>query len=225
MAKKSRSKTTETKNSDAAEASNGASPRRTSAGKTTASRKTTRKTSRSSTSSKATKNSSTTSAGTGSGVEGRKKTGGRVNRTSILSGNKSKPSARRDISCYHCGHAHEVSERTMSTTCPQCNKAIKVEDVVVKSYVPVINLQTCGTISITRRGRVAATRLQASEGVFCEGAVEGSIESGGPTELGAKAVWKGKYLYSPSLTIEDGAQVQGNITVPVLPHEIERKPS
>ncbi|MCA9295917.1 MAG: polymer-forming cytoskeletal protein, partial [Phycisphaerales bacterium] len=139
--------------------------------------------------------------------------------SSILTGGKSKPSARRSIRCYFCAHSHDVSERTMSTTCPKCNKAIKVEDVVVKSYVPVINLQTCGTITITKRGRVAATRLQASEGVHCEGSVEGSIESGGPTELGSTAVWKGKYLFSPSLTVEDGAQLHGNVTVPAIPQD------
>ena len=43
---------------------------------------------------------------------------------------KAKPAARRSIRCYLCGRRSEVSARTMSTTCPGCNKAIKVEDVV-----------------------------------------------------------------------------------------------
>ena len=65
----------------------------------------------------------------------------------------------------------------MSTTCPGCTKAIKVEDVVVKSYTPVNNLQTCGMIKITKRGRVAARRIQCGDGIICDGAIR-RIRSG-----------------------------------------------
>ena len=71
---------------------------------------------------------------------------------------------KRFIRCYLCGFAQEVSSRTMSTTCPECHKAIKVEDVVIKTYLPVNDLQTCGKIKITKRGRVAARRIQSGEG-------------------------------------------------------------
>lgn len=127
---------------------------------------------------------------------------------------RGKPSPRRTIRCYLCGHRSEVSARTMSTTCPGCNKAIKVEDVVVKTYLPVNDLQTCGKVTITKKGRVVARRIQSGEGVECEGTIEGAIETDGPVLMGPKASWKGPTLLSRSLEIKDGAKLIGVITVP-----------
>jgi hypothetical protein len=102
----------------------------------------------------------------------------------------------------------------MSTTCPGCHKAIKIEDLVVKSYIPVVDLQTCGKIRITKRGRVAAQRIQCGDGIECEGTMEGSIESDGDVTLGPKALWKGKKLQSRALHIAPGAKLVGVVTVP-----------
>lgn len=118
------------------------------------------------------------------------------------------------IRCYLCGHRFEVSLRTMSTTCPKCNKAIKVEDVTVKTYLPVNDLQTCGKVVIAKKGRVVARRITSGEGIVCEGAMEGAVETDGDVTLGPKASWKGDHLFSRSLTIEDGATILGVVTVP-----------
>jgi cytoskeletal protein CcmA (bactofilin family) len=125
-----------------------------------------------------------------------------------------KATAKRTVRCYLCGHGFEVSPRAMSTTCPSCHKAIKIEDVVVKSYIPVVDLQTCGRIRITKRGRVAAQRIQCGDGIVCEGAMEGSIETDGEVHLGPKAYWKGKTLQSRALEIAAGAKLIGVVTVP-----------
>jgi hypothetical protein len=130
-----------------------------------------------------------------------------------------KQTARRTIRCYLCGHRSEVSARTMSTTCPKCNKAIKVEDVTVKSYLPVNDLQTCGWVKITKNGRVVAKRIQSGEGVVCEGTIEAAIETDGPVTFGPKASWKGARLTGRSLTIADGAKVLGAVTVPWVREE------
>ena len=120
----------------------------------------------------------------------------------------------RNIRCYLCGKRFTVSTKTMSTTCPACNKAIKVEDVIVKSYVPVILLQTCGTIKITKRGRVAAKQLQSGDGIDCEGTINGNIETEGTVRFGPNAVWKGRSLHSRALDIQDGATLIGEVIVP-----------
>ena len=125
-----------------------------------------------------------------------------------------KAAAKRTVRCYLCGHGFTVSPRAMSTTCPRCNKAIKIEDVVVKSYIPVVELQTCGKIRIAKRGRVAAKRIQCGGGIICEGAMEGAVETDGDVRLGPKAFWKGKTLQSRSLEIAAGAKLIGVITVP-----------
>lgn len=130
---------------------------------------------------------------------------------SILGGKKGE---RQPIRCYLCGQRFEVSGRTMSTTCTACNKAIKVEDVQVKSYLPVNDLQTCGRITVTKRGRVAAKRIQSGRGIVCEGSLEGSIETDGGLALGAKSSWKGKELHCRTLVVADGATLNGHVQVP-----------
>ena len=127
---------------------------------------------------------------------------------------KAKPSTRRTVRCYLCAHRWEVSARTMSTICPGCNKAIKVEDVLVKSYLPVNDLQTCGSIKVARRGRVAARNIQSGGDIECEGSIEGIVETDGDVKLGPKSSWKGKSLQSRSLAIDLGAKLNGVVTVP-----------
>jgi hypothetical protein len=108
----------------------------------------------------------------------------------------------------------EVSAQTMSTTCTGCHKAIKVEDVVIKTYVPVTEVQTCGTLRITKRGRVVARRITCGSGIVCEGGMEGAVQSDGAVVLGPAATWKGATLRSRSLSISPGAKLLGAITVP-----------
>jgi len=125
-----------------------------------------------------------------------------------------KAGTTRDIRCYLCGHGLTVSMRAMSTTCPGCHKAIKIEDVIVKTYIPVVDLQTCGRIKITKRGRVAARRIQAGDGIECDGIMEGSIETDGDVRFGPKSSWKGTSLLSRSIEIAAGAKLVGIVTVP-----------
>ncbi len=122
--------------------------------------------------------------------------------------------AKRTVRCYFCGYELVVSARAMSTTCPGCHKAIKIEDLVVKSYVPVVDLQTCGRIRITKRGRVAAKLIQSGDGIICDGSMEGVVETDGDVMMGPKAFWKGKTLQSRSLEIAAGAKLVGVVTVP-----------
>ncbi len=125
-----------------------------------------------------------------------------------------KAGTTRDIRCYLCGHRLTVSMRAMSTTCPGCHKAIKIEDVIVKTYIPVVDLQTCGRIKITKRGRVAARRIQSGDGIECDGIMEGAVETDGDVHFGPKSSWKGSSLLSRSIEIAAGAKLIGIVTVP-----------
>jgi hypothetical protein len=126
----------------------------------------------------------------------------------------SKSPPKRAIRCYLCGHRFEVSTRTMSVPCPKCNKALKVEDIAIKSYLPVNDLQTCGSISVAKNGRVVAKIIRAGGGIACEGTLEGVIETDGDLSLGPKSTWKGKSLHSRSLHIAEGAILVGYVKVP-----------
>ena len=121
---------------------------------------------------------------------------------------------KREIRCYFCGHRFGVSTRTMSVPCPHCNKALKVEDITVKSYLPVNDLQTCGRITIAKNGRVVAKIIRAGDGIDCEGTLEGALETDGPIQLGDKASWKGKSLMCKSIAIAEGAKLVGYMKIP-----------
>jgi cytoskeletal protein CcmA (bactofilin family) len=105
----------------------------------------------------------------------------------------------------------------MSVPCPKCNKALKVEDVTIKSYLPVNDLQTCGRIFVTKTGRIVAKLIRCGDGIECEGTIEGAIESDGKLVLGAKSSWKGQTLFARSLELTDGAKLVGYVKVPYAP--------
>jgi hypothetical protein len=100
---------------------------------------------------------------------------------------------------------------------------LKIENVEVKSYVPVNDLQTCGSIHVAKTGRVVARIIQSGEGINCEGTLEGMVHTDGPMALGAKATWKGAELCTKSLHIEDGAKILGHLIVPWTRPADERK--
>jgi hypothetical protein len=127
---------------------------------------------------------------------------------------KPKEAPKRSVRCYLCGTSLEVGPRAMSTTCPGCHKAIKIEDLEINTYVPVLLLQTCGSVHVTRKGRVSAKRIMCGGGVLCEGSIEGSIETDGEVRFGPHASWKGQTLQSGRLEIEPGARLIGVIKVP-----------
>lgn len=105
----------------------------------------------------------------------------------------------------------------MSVPCPKCNKALKVEDVTIKSYLPVNDLQTCGKIIVTKIGRIVAKLIRCGDGIECEGTIEGAIETDGKLVLGPKSSWKGKTLFTNGLEIADGAKLVGYVKVPYVP--------
>ena len=80
--------------------------------------------------------------------------------------------------------------------------------------MPVVDLQTCGRITVTKKGRIAAKRIQSGDGIDCDGTIEGCVETDGDVRLGPKATWKGKTLLGRSLHIAPGAKLIGLITVP-----------
>ena len=109
-----------------------------------------------------------------------------------------------------------VGGRAMSIPCPNCNKPVLIEDVIVKGYKGVISLETCGKLIVARRGRVVAQqRIVAHGGIEVEGTVEGpQVYSGGTVRIGPKGTWKGD-LKAPALEVQDGAKIRSShFTIP-----------
>jgi hypothetical protein len=127
------------------------------------------------------------------------------------------------VRCYHCGRRMEVGARTMSTSCPGCHKTLKVEDIVVKSYTGVVNLETCGRLIVRPKGHaVAKSRIVALAGIEVKGRIHCKrAMSEGQVLLSKKSEWKGD-LRAASLVVESGAVILGgHFKVPVDPLEPE----
>jgi hypothetical protein len=125
-----------------------------------------------------------------------------------------KAASPRTVQCYHCRHRFEVSRQTLTTVCPKCNKPLTVEDVVIKNAHGVRKIQTCGSLTVTKKGRVIAQQVEAHGGVDVEGIMEANVVSGGPVRIGPKASWKGD-LSAPSLVVELGGRIErGYFVIP-----------
>ncbi len=103
----------------------------------------------------------------------------------------------------------------MSTSCPGCHKPVVIEDQVVKTYLPVNNIETCGHLTVKKGARaVAQKRVVALKGMAIEGTVEcKEAMCAGHVVLGKKAEWKGD-LRCYSIEIAEGAKFRGKLIVP-----------
>jgi len=112
------------------------------------------------------------------------------------------------VHCYYCGWRFEVSARAQSTSCPKCNRALMVSDIVVQKLSPVSSVQTCGRVVVKRSGRVIAKNVTAQLGVEVLGVMNADVASTGPVVIGPKAQWKGRCV-APTVVVNKGAQIAG----------------
>lgn len=128
------------------------------------------------------------------------------------------------VYCYHCGKRLQVGAHTKSTLCGGCNKTVLVEDIVVKRYYGVSNIETCGRLIVGRRGHAAAqNRIIALGGIELEGRLHCvHALSAGCVTIGPKAEWEGD-LAALSLVVNEGAVIKDSqLLVPVDPLEEHR---
>lgn len=135
------------------------------------------------------------------------------------------PAGPRQVFCYHCDHPLMVGAMAMSTNCPGCNKPIILEDIVVKSYKAVFNVETCGKLIVKKGGRVVAQkRIVAHAGIESDGVIQCKTAiTGSHVRLGKKSEWRGD-LRTPTLIVEPGAKIQtSHFSVPDDPLEHLKK--
>ncbi len=118
----------------------------------------------------------------------------------------------RLVQCYHCQHRFEVGGRAQSTSCPGCNKPLIVEDIVIdKLKAGLIELRTCGSITVKKKGRIMADRIEAHGGIICYGVIEAKeVISGGTVVLAKSATYRGD-LKAPAVEMAAGAKVKPSL--------------
>ncbi|MDB5356014.1 MAG: Polymer-forming cytoskeletal [Phycisphaerales bacterium] len=121
------------------------------------------------------------------------------------------PDDRATIVCLHCGKPQDVGRRAMSITCKHCNKSLKLEDIRFKEYQARRVIETCGIVTIEKKGNVIADKINCG-GLVVRGKLKGHIHSRGPVLVGPEAEIKGD-VTAPSLGVGAGAMLEGHYQI------------
>ncbi len=103
------------------------------------------------------------------------------------------PADRQTITCLYCGKALEIGRKTLSVTCKFCHKSLKMEDVVVKQYDARRAIETCGIITVEKKGTVVSDRLLCG-GLVVRGKVKGNVTSRGTSAGWTRSRFEGKRI-------------------------------
>jgi hypothetical protein len=115
------------------------------------------------------------------------------------------------IVCLHCRRAQQVARRALSITCRHCNKSLKLEDLPVKDYQARRSIETCGIVTVEKKGHIVADRILCG-GLVVRGKIKAKISSQGPVLVGPEAEIKGD-ITAPVLAVGAGATLEGNYII------------
>jgi hypothetical protein len=127
------------------------------------------------------------------------------------------PDDRSTIVCLYCNRPQEVGRKAMSVTCKFCNKSLRLEDLRFKEYQARRVIETCGIVTIEKKGNVVADKINCG-GLIARGKVKGIIHSRGPVLVGPEAEIRGD-VTAPTLAVGAGAILEGNYDIGGRPAE------
>jgi len=116
------------------------------------------------------------------------------------------PSDRQAILCLHCGKAQEVGRKAMSVTCKFCSKSLKLEDVKITRYEARRVIETCGTVTIDKKGHVVSDVRCVN--LQLRGKLKGDVVGLRNVEVAGDAELKGD-VTAGSLNVAPGAMLEG----------------
>lgn len=115
------------------------------------------------------------------------------------------------VICLHCGKSQDVGRRAMTITCKFCSKSLRLEDLRFKEYQARRVIETCGIITIEKKGHVIADRVYCG-GLIVRGKLRGHILSRGPVLVSPDAEIKGDVI-APTIAVGAGAVLEGNYEI------------
>jgi len=131
------------------------------------------------------------------------------------------PDDRSTIVCLYCNRPQEVGRKAMSVTCKFCNKSLKLEDIRFKEYQARRVIDTCGTVTVEKKGNVVADKINCG-GLVVRGKIKATIVSRGAVMVGPEAEIKGD-VSAPTLAVGAGAILEGHYDIG--PKAIEPPPT
>jgi hypothetical protein len=116
------------------------------------------------------------------------------------------------IACLYCGRPQEVGRKAMSVTCKFCHKPLRIQDLQYAKYEARRSIDTCGVVTVEKKGNVVVTERIMCGGAVIRGKVKGNIESRGPVLVGPEAEIKGD-VTAPALAVGAGAILEGQYRI------------
>ena len=83
---------------------------------------------------------------------------------------------RSAITCLHCGQSQSVARKAMSVVCKFCHKSLRLEDLPIKDYQARRSVETCGVVTVEKKGQIVADRVLCG-GMVIRGKVKATIHS------------------------------------------------
>jgi hypothetical protein len=121
------------------------------------------------------------------------------------------PDDRSTIVCLYCNKPQDVGRKAMSVTCKFCNKSLKLEDIRYDKYEARRNIDTCGIVTVDKKGNVVADKINCG-GLVVRGKIKGTVVSRGPVLVGPEAEIKGD-VSAPTLAVGAGAILEGKYVI------------
>ena len=118
---------------------------------------------------------------------------------------------RATVVCLHCGQGQPVARKALTVTCKFCHKSLRLEDLPIKDYQARRSVETCGVVTVEKKGQIVADRVLCG-GMVVRGKVKATITSRGPILVGPDAEIKGDVL-APALAVGAGAILEGNYRI------------
>jgi len=115
------------------------------------------------------------------------------------------------ITCLHCGQNQPVARKALSIVCRFCHKSLRLEDLPIKDYQARRSVETCGVVTVEKKGQIVADRVLCG-GLVVRGKVKASVQSRGPVLVGPDAEIKGD-VQAPSLAVGPGAILEGRYRI------------
>jgi len=132
------------------------------------------------------------------------------------------PSDRQAILCLHCGKPQEVGRKAMSVTCKFCSKSLKLEDVKITRYEARRVIETCGTVTIDKKGHVVSDIRCVN--LLLRGKLKGDVVGLRNVEVAPDAELKGD-VTAGSINVAPGAMLEGFYRIGFKPNGEEPQKS
>jgi cytoskeletal protein CcmA (bactofilin family) len=121
------------------------------------------------------------------------------------------PNDRQTIVCLHCSKPQEIGRKALTITCKFCHKSLKIEDLAFKGYDARRAIETCGVVTVEKRGNVVSDRVVCG-GLIVRGKLKGNITSRGPVLVGPEAEIRGD-VTAPTMAVGAGAILSGQYSI------------